>query len=91
MEATNRTRNRMTRPDPIKSDVKEEKYIVANCVKLNIRDRPSLEGKIVGAVDADDVLTVLNRPVEPVDFWQVRTENGDEGFCMKKFLHPDDF
>lgn len=92
MEATNRTRGRMTRPaDPGKVDIREEKYVVANCVRLNIRDQPSIEGKIIGTVEVDDALTVLDRPVEPVDFWRVRTANGDEGFCMKKFLHPDDF
>lgn len=90
MENTGRTRSRMTRPDT-KLEVREEKYVVANCARLNIRDQPSLEGKIIGTVEVDDVLTVLDRPVEPVDFWRVRTANGDEGFCMKKFLHPDDF
>ena len=59
--------------------------IVFDCSKLNVREEPSIAADIVCVID--NLATVLIDEEESTeDFYKVCTENGAEGFCMKKFI-----
>ncbi len=59
--------------------------IVTNCLRLNIREKPSKTAKAICVVDA--FCELLIDPNESVDGWfKVYTEAGCEGYCMKEFV-----
>ena len=84
----------VTVPDEIEDEVIDEPEdvftvtltgIVFNCPKLNVREEPSTAADIVCVID--NLATVLIDEEESTeDFYKVCTENGAEGFCMKKFI-----
>jgi len=59
--------------------------VVTDCLKLNIRESPSINAPIITKVNA---LTELMVDVEKSneEWYSVCTEVGIEGFCMKKFV-----
>lgn len=62
----------------VKPAVKTEKGKVYNCVKLNIRKEPKADAEVVGTIDADSTVTILD---EAGDFYKI-----ENGYCMKKFI-----
>lgn len=58
---------------------------VANCAKLNVRTKPSLTADVVTVVDAGTKLTI-NIDKSNREWLCVATDNGDKGYCMKKFV-----
>lgn len=58
--------------------VKTKKGKVYNCVKLNIRKEPKADAEVVGTIDADFTVTILD---EVGDFYKIK-----DGYCMKKFI-----
>jgi hypothetical protein len=59
--------------------------LVADCKKLNIRERPSVDAPIVCEVVYQTELMIdENESIE--EFYKVCTAAGIEGFCMKKFI-----
>ena len=58
---------------------------VSNCAKLNIRNKPSLDAKIVQVVNVKDHLAI-NLDKSTDEWFHVVTDIGTEGFCMKKFV-----
>lgn len=59
--------------------------IVTDCLLLNIREEPDLDGKIIGTVDALSEL-VVDTDASNDEFYKVCTEAGVEGFCMKRYV-----
>ena len=59
--------------------------IVANCAKLNVREEPDLDAKIVCVLD---VMSEIEIDVaKSTDEWfKVCTAIGVEGYCMRKFV-----
>ena len=65
-----------------------ESAIVVNCVKLNVREKPSRDSKILCVLDKDTELTVaIENSTE--DFYKVYCSSNDvlfEGYCIKTFI-----
>ena len=68
-----------------KKDVRKMMGIVINCQKLNVRERPNVDSKVVTVVTYLDELEV-NECEFDNDWYAVCTATGIEGFCMKKFV-----
>ena len=59
--------------------------LVADCKKLNIRERPAVDAPIICEVVYQTEL-MINENESFEDFYKVYTAAGIEGFCMKKFI-----
>lgn len=59
--------------------------IVTDCVKLNVREAPSTDAKVL---DTIELLTwvEVDTAASTSEFYKVRTEDGVEGFCMRKYI-----
>lgn len=59
--------------------------IVTNCLYLNVRKRPDINADVAVVIDAlAQVCVDLDASTE--DFYKVRTSDGVEGFCMRKYI-----
>lgn len=59
--------------------------VVANCEKLNVREKPTTSSSVVGVINKTEKVTIKNS--ESTDEWlKIKTKSGLEGFCMKKFI-----
>ena len=59
--------------------------VVTDCLRLNIRTKPSKEAEVVTVVTClDDVEVDLDASTD--EWYAVCTATGIEGFCMKKFI-----
>lgn len=59
--------------------------IVTNCLYLNVRKRPDINADVAVVIDAlTQVVVDLDASTE--DFYKVRTSDGVEGFCMRKYI-----
>ena len=59
--------------------------IVVDCEKLNIRNKPNMNGEIICVVAKGSIVVIYE--TESTDEWyKVCAENGAEGFCMRKFI-----
>lgn len=59
--------------------------VVTDCLKLNIREKPSNDSRVVTVVTCLDELEV-DMGDSNDDWYAVCTAAGIEGFCMKKFV-----
>lgn len=59
--------------------------IVANCIKLNVREEPRADATIVCEVACQTEL-MIEEAESTEEFFKVCTAAGIEGFCMKKFI-----
>lgn len=59
--------------------------IVANCVRLNVREEPSIESDIVTILDKGSEVHIEDSESSE-DFYKICTATGIDGFCMKKFI-----
>lgn len=79
-------------PDIQEPDIQEPEMeselvmgVVTNCLRLNVREKPTMEGSIITEVDAlSELMIDLGESNE--GWYRVCTEAGIEGFCMKKFI-----
>ena len=88
----NNSQNRTPRPDvkeaATKLPVQEKPFIgvVTDCLRLNVRAEPDADAEVVTIIDCLSQVTVdLDASTE--EFCRVRTPDGIEGFCMKKYIH----
>lgn len=59
--------------------------IVTDCLYLNVRKRPDINADVAVVIDAlTQVVVDLDASTE--DFYKVRTSDGIEGFCMRKYI-----
>ena len=70
--------------EPTLIEVPPSKGIVFNCEKLNIRKGPDKKEKVLCIVNKGSKLTIHDKDTS--DWFNVTTEDGVEGFCMKKFV-----
>lgn len=62
------------------------KGVVANCVKLNVREEPATNGVIVHVLDVmSEVEIDLAKSTD--EWFKVCTAIGVEGYCMRKFIN----
>ncbi len=59
---------------------------VSGCNKLNVRSNPWIDAEVLTVIDENDEVSVFRYECEPADFYQVRTKNDVEGYCMKKYI-----
>lgn len=59
--------------------------VVTDCLKLNIREKPSKDSRVVTVVACLDELEI-DMGDSNDDWYAVCTATGIEGFCMKKFV-----
>lgn len=59
--------------------------IVTDCICLNVRKQPDINADVAVVIDAlTQVCVDLDASTE--DFYKVRTSDGIEGFCMRKYI-----
>ena len=56
----------------------------ADCSALNVREKPSLDARIICLIGADSELEIIDSSID--GWFKVCTETGAEGFCMKDFI-----
>lgn len=59
--------------------------IVVNCLKLNVRREPKVDGEIITTIPALTEV-IIDSDASGRDFYKVYTSDGVEGFCMKKYI-----
>ena len=63
----------------------EKHGVVTDCVRLNVREAPSINAEVVCEIDcSSDMIVYEEESTE--EFYKVCTAAGVEGFCMKKFI-----
>lgn len=69
--------------DPVK--VESKVGVVSNCGRLRVRKAPSTSAEVLcEIVSLSAVVIDMSKSTE--DFYKVCTEDGVEGYCMKKFI-----
>ena len=60
-----------------------QKGFVNDCEKLNVRANPTIDSEVVCVISKNDEVII-----EDVfgDWYSVTTKDGDEGYCMSKFI-----
>lgn len=59
--------------------------VVLNCPKLNVRKEPNTNADVVFVADNSTEL-VIDENSSTEDWFSVCTDNGIEGYCMKKYI-----
>lgn len=59
--------------------------MVSNCEKLNIREEPNPNAKVLGKISANTEI-LIDGCESTETFYKVCTAAGIEGFCMKKYI-----
>lgn len=59
---------------------------VSNCIRLNIREKPSLDSNVRCVVDFASEL-LIDTSKSTLDWFSVCTPAGIEGFCMKRYVN----
>ncbi len=60
--------------------------VTTNRSNLNIRNGAGTDHEIVGKAGRHEVVTLVAK--ENDQWWLVRTENGEEGYCYTQYLTP---
>lgn len=58
---------------------------VVDCVKLNVREEPSIKAFVVFEIAVGSTVFV-DETCSTDEFYKICTEHGVEGYCMKKFI-----
>lgn len=58
---------------------------VVGCVKLNVREEPSIKASIVFEITAGSKV-FIDEAGSTEEFYKICTEHGVEGYCMKTFI-----
>jgi uncharacterized protein YgiM (DUF1202 family) len=64
---------------PVVEEVKPTTGVVVACSKLNVREAPKADAKILITIDKGATVTILD---EVGDFYKI----GDKEYCMKKYI-----
>lgn len=62
--------------------------VVTGCAKLNVRQEPDPETPVVVVINAGTTVEIFPM-METEDFYNVCTETGAMGYCMKKYIKVD--
>lgn len=66
--------------------VGSEVRVITESTNLNIRKGPGTDQPIVGKAAKDEVITLISRAND--QWWLVRTQDGEEGYCYAQYLEP---
>ena len=59
---------------------------VTGCTSLNVRRKPIVDADVIAIIERNTKVVVIDAESNN-DFYNVRLEDGVEGFCMKKYIH----
>lgn len=60
--------------------------VITESSNLNIRKGPGTDQPIVGKAAHGEIITLVNRSND--QWWLVRTNDGEEGYCYAQYLEP---
>ena len=60
-----------------------QKGFVNGCEKLNVRTNPTIDSEVVCIINKNDEVIIEE---SFGDWYSVTTKDGDEGYCMSKFI-----
>lgn len=60
--------------------------VTTNNSNLNIRSGPSTNDEIVGKAARHEIITLLRK--ENDQWWFIKTDDGEEGYCYTQYLTP---
>lgn len=60
--------------------------VITQNSNLNIRKGPGTDQPIVGKAAKDEIIILISRANE--QWWLVRTNDGEEGYCYAQYLEP---
>ena len=60
-----------------------QKGFVNGCEKLNVRTNPTIDSEVVCVINKNDEV-IIEEALG--DWYSVTTKDGDEGYCMSKFI-----
>jgi hypothetical protein len=60
--------------------------VTTNNSNLNIRSGPGTNDEIVGKAARHEIITLLRK--ENDQWWYVKTDDGEEGYCYTQYLTP---
>lgn len=59
--------------------------VVTDCLRLNVRSEASINSDVLITIGAlSEVIVDLESSTD--EFYKIRTDVGEEGFCMKKYI-----
>lgn len=70
---------------PVEENVSAYIGKIRDCDKLNVREKPSLDAKVVCKLDKNSEVTV-DKSESTKEFYKIATSIGVSGYCMKKYL-----
>ena len=59
--------------------------IVDNCIRLNVREKPSVDAEILTALEVGSEVRILKDETEN-GFYKVCTASGLDGYCMCEYI-----
>lgn len=70
--------NAVAKPEPITG-------VVDNCLRLNVREKPSIDAEILTALEAGSEVRLMKDEMEN-GFYKVCTASGLDGYCMCEYI-----
>lgn len=70
--------NAVAKPEPITG-------VVDNCIRLNVREKPSIDAEILTALEAGAEVRLLKDEIEN-GFYKICTASGLDGYCMCEYI-----
>ena len=70
--------NAVAKPEPIIG-------VVDNCIRLNVREKPSVDAEVLTALEAGSEVHLLKDEMEN-GFYKICTASGLEGYCMCEYI-----
>ena len=62
---------------------KDKKGTVVNCVRLNVRETPTANGKVIDILDKGAVVTIIS---SDVGWYKVKTPSKKTGYVMAQYI-----
>ena len=59
--------------------------IVDNCIRLNVREKPSIDAEILTALEAGSEVRLMKDEIEN-GFYKICTASGLDGYCMREYI-----
>lgn len=66
-----------------KPAAKENKGVVVNCVRLNVRETPAPNGKVIEILDKGNIVTIIS---SDVGWYKIKTASKKTGYVMAQYI-----
>lgn len=70
----------------IKADAGAQLKVTTDSSNLNIRNKPTTEGAIVGKAAHNEIVTLIEKT--DGSWWKIKTKDGEEGYAYAQYLSP---